>query len=323
MNNNALPSPEMYRPEFEDRYQVEYQQTISRAEGLVDKCSIGGEFREFPILAKTNATRKITKRFEETAPETVSHGKRRVVTSPYVNPLIFDRKDEMKFGTLESPIAPSIQNQRAEAARNMDSTIVGVSGEIGGLLGKAIQVNEQGVVSYPEFDDANRTIAANYAFGSTGGANIGMSYDKLLHLKTKLGKLTVISQDSSTNNPAALGLLMGYSQIEQLLQDEQIKNRDYASAKLEQVAEGKIVDLLGFSIKAMDDDVLPFDSENNLRTCVAFAKNAAKFGYNETPNHMLDRLPTKTHAIQSAFYWDWGLGRIMDEGVWKVPCLEE
>jgi len=322
MNNNALASPEMYRPEFEDRYMVEYQQTISRAEGLVDKCTIGGDFREFPILAKTDATRKITSRFEETAPNTVSAGKRRVVTDAYVNPLIFDRKDEMKFGTLESQIGPSIQNQRAEAARNMDATIVGVDGEIGGLIGQAIQVDEQGVVSYPAFDDVNRTIPANYAYGTTGGANTGLTYDKILHLKTKLGKLAVISQDATTNNPAALGLLIGYSQIEQLLQDDNIRNRDYASAKLEQVAEGKIVDLLGFSIKAMDDDVLPFDDGTNLRTCVAFAKNAAKFGYNETPNHMLDRLPTKTHAIQSAFYWDWGLGRIMDEGVWKVPCEE-
>jgi len=322
MNNNVLASPEMYRPEFEDRYMVEYQQTISRAEGLVDKCTIGGDFREFPILAKTDATRKITSRFEETAPNTVSAGKRRVVTDAYVNPLIFDRKDEMKFGTLESQIGPSIQNQRAEAARNMDATIVGVDGEIGGLIGQAIQVDEQGVVSYPAFDDVNRTIPANYAYGTTGGANTGLTYDKILHLKTKLGKLAVISQDATTNNPAALGLLIGYSQIEQLLQDDNIRNRDYASAKLEQVAEGKIVDLLGFSIKAMDDDVLPFDDGTNLRTCVAFAKNAAKFGYNETPNHMLDRLPTKTHAIQSAFYWDWGLGRIMDEGVWKVPCEE-
>ena len=322
MNNNALASPEMYRPEFEDRYMVEYQQTISRAEGLVDKCTIGGDFREFPIMAKTDATRKITSRFEETAPNTVSAGKRRVVTDAYVNPLIFDRKDEMKFGTLESQIGPSIQNQRAEAARNMDATIVGVDGEIGGLIGQAIQVDEQGVVSYPAFDDVNRTIPANYAYGTTGGANTGLTYDKILHLKTKLGKLAVISQDATTNNPAALGLLIGYSQIEQLLQDDNIRNRDYASAKLEQVAEGKIVDLLGFSIKAMDDDVLPFDDGTNLRTCVAFAKNAAKFGYNETPNHMLDRLPTKTHAIQSAFYWDWGLGRIMDEGVWKVPCEE-
>jgi len=322
MNNNALASPEMYRPEFEDRYMHEYQQTISRAEGLVDKCTVGGEFREFPILAKTDATRKITSRFEETAPNTVSAGKRRVVTDAYVNPLIFDRKDEMKFGTLESQIGPSIQNQRAEAARNMDATIVGVDGEVGGLIGQAIQVDDQGVVSYPAFDDVNRTIPANYAYGTTGGANTGLTYDKILHLKTKLGKLAVISQDATTNNPAALGLLIGYSQIEQLLQDDNIRNRDYASAKLEQVAEGKIVDLLGFSIKAMDDDVLPFDDGTNLRTCVAFAKNAAKFGYNETPNHMLDRLPTKTHAIQSAFYWDWGLGRIMDEGVWKVPCEE-
>lgn len=323
MNNNALPSPEMYRPEFEDRYQHEYQQTVARAEGLVDKCVVGGEFREFPILAKTDATRKVRGRFEETAPDTVSAGKRRVVTDAYINPLIFDRKDEMKFGTLESQIGPSIQNQRAESARNMDATIVGATGEVGGLIGSAIQVDEQGVVSYPAFDDVNRTIAANYAFGTTGGSNVGLTYDKILNLKTRLGKLNVISQDASTNAPSALGLLIGYSQIEQLLHDDRIANLDFASSKLEQVAEGKIVELLGFSIKAMDDDILPFDSDNNLRTCVAFAKNAAKFGYNETQTFELDRLPSKSHAIQSVCYWDWGLGRIMDEGVWKVQCLEE
>ncbi len=323
MNNNTLRSPEMYRPEFEDRYRHEYQQNIARADGLVEKCTVGGEFREFPILAETDSTRRITKRFEETAPSTVSSGKRRIVTDPYVSPLIFDRKDEMKFGTLESQIGPSIMNQRAEAARNMDATIVGVDGENGGLIGKAIQVDEQGVVSYPAFDDANYTIPANYAHGATGGSNTGLTYDKLLNLKTKLSKLNVISQDNSTNNPAALALLIGYSQIEQLLHDERISNLDYASAALEQVAEGKMVDFLGFSIRALDDSILPYEDGTNLRTCIGFAKNAAMFGYNENPAHHIDRLPTKTHAIQSTFYWDWGLGRIQDKGVWKLPCLED
>jgi hypothetical protein len=55
---------------------------------------------------------------------------------------------------------------------------------------------------------------------------------------------------------------------------------------------------------------------------VAFAKNAVAFGYNEEPNHELDKLPTKTHAIQSTYYFDWGLGRIWDQGVWKVLCEE-
>ena len=315
----ALAPYEQFRPEFEDNYLIAYQQTMARADGLLEKVAINGDFREFPMLAKTNSTRKITQRYEDTAPGTYTTGKRRVVTSPFVSPIIFDRVDQRKFGTLESPIAPTIMNQRAEAARNMDSVIVGTDTEIGGLLGKAIQVDADGVVSYPSFD-STFVIPTNYAYGVSGGPNTGMSVTKLQRVLNKLGKYNVRSQDNTTNNPAAFFLFLGYSQIEDLLNDINLKNRDYALSALEQVQEGKIVDVLGFTIRALDDSVLPISG--GIRTCIAGAKNAAKFGYNEMPAHELDKLPTKTHAIQSTFYWDWGVGRIWDEAIWKIGCVE-
>lgn len=321
MNDLTVPITEQFRPEFENLWQTEYQQMLSRADGLVDKCTIMGEYREFPLLKKTNSVRKLTKRFEETAPEDIESGKRRVTTDPYLSPLIFDRKDQKKFGTLESPIGPSIANQRAECERNMDSTIIGVPGQVGGLIGKAIEVSEEGIVSYPDFDDANRTIAPNYAYGVTGGANTGMSHSKLVNLNTRLGKINVRSQDGTTNNPAPFGLLLGYSQIEDLLNDPKFTNKDWITA-LERAQNGELMDVYNFTVRAMSDDDLPYDDANDLRTCIAFAKNAVKLGYNEMPNHELDVLPEKTHAIQSVYYFDWGLGRIWDQGVWKLPCLE-
>lgn len=316
----ALAPYEQFRPEFEDNYLIAYQQTMARADGLLEKVAVSGEYREFPMLAKTNSTRKITQRYEDTAPNSYTTGKRRIVTNAFVSPIIFDRVDQKKFGTLESPIAPTIMNQRAEAARNMDAAIVGTASEVGGLLGKAIQVDADGLVSYPSYDSAF-VIPANYQYGVTGGPNRGMSVSKLQNTLTRLGKFNVRSQDNTTNNPAAFALLLGYSQIEDLLNDVKLENRDHATALLEQVQEGKIVDVLGFTVRAMDDSVLPIDG-NGIRTCIAFAKNAAKFGYSEMPTHELDKLPTKTHAIQSTFYWDWGVGRIWDEAVWKIPCLE-
>ena len=215
-----LPSPELYRPEFDDMYEIEYQQTIANADGLFEKVVVSGEYKEFPLLAKTSSARKITKRFEETAPGTVDAGKRRVSTDPYVDPLIFDRVDEKKFGTLESQIGPSIQNQRYEAARNMDEVIIGTAGERGGLIGLATEVSSAGVVSYPSFD-ATYTIPANFLYGETPSADLGMSYDKITHLMTKLAKFQVRSQGNTTNNPSAFFGLLGASQIEDMLQDQQ------------------------------------------------------------------------------------------------------
>lgn len=322
MTPTALAVTEQFRPEFENRWQVEYQQMIARTSGCYESYAVTGEFREFPLLAKTNSVRRLTKRFEETAPEDISTGKRRVTTTPHLSPLIFDRKDLMKFGTLESPIPKSIENQRAETARNQDMTVVGVAGQPGGLIGQAINVDENGIVSYPEFDDAAYTIPVNYRYGVANGANSGMSYDKLTHLKTRLAKFNVRSQDSTTNNPSGMCLLLGYSQIEDLIQDVKLRNRDEASALLEQIADGEIKDVLGFTVRALDDDLLPFDEQTGIRTCIAFAKNGVAFGYNEMPNHELDVLPTKTHSVQSVFYFDWGMARVWDQAVWKVPCQE-
>lgn len=322
MNTLNLPSPEMYRPEFEDHYELEYQQTLANADGLFDKVVVSGEFREFPMLAKTDSARKITKRFEETAPGTVSSGKRRVVTDPYVSPLIFDRVDEKKFGTLESQIGPSIQNQQAEAQRNMDATIVGTADEIGGLVGKAIEVSAEGVVSYPAFDETY-SIPVNFAFGGNLGSdpNVGMSYDKITRLMTQLAKFRVRSQGNTTNNPSSFFGLVGASQIEDMLHDAKYNNRDNVTALIEQVAMGEIVDVNGITLRCMDDDHLPIDG-SGIRTCIFGAKRGAKFGWNDNLTHELDRLPGKTHSIQSVLYWDWGLGRIWDQAIWKIYAQE-
>lgn len=317
-NVTTLDVTRQFRPEFEDAWNVEYQRVRASAEGCVPMYPVIGEYREFPLLPKTDSLRKLTKRFEETAPTDITTGKRRVTTTPYLSSVAFDRKDQKKFGSLESPIAPTIANQRAEAARNMDETVVGSATEVGGLIGKAIEVDATGAVTYPTFDSTYE-IAVDFAFGG-GGSNSGMSYDKLIRLKEKLAKYNVRSQDNTTNNPAGLCLLLGYSQVTDLLRDNKLYNRDNATALLEQVLDGEMHDVQGFTIKAVDDGVLPVAS--GVRTCVAFAKNAVAFGYNEMPNHELDVLPTKTHAIQSTFYFDWGLGRLWDQGVWKVYCDE-
>jgi hypothetical protein len=277
-----------------------------------------GSEREFPLLPPTDSVRKLTKQFEETAPSTITTGKRFVVTDPYITSVAFDRKDQKKFGTLESPIGPTIGNQRAEIARNMDQTVVGTPGKIGGLLGLAIEENAAGARTYPDFN-SDYVIAANYE--RNGSSNTGMTYDKLVYLKQRLAQFNVRSQDDTTNNPAGLALILGYAQVTDLLHDPKLYNRDNATALLEQVLEGEMKDVQGFTIKAVDDDVLPIDG-SSIRTCVAFAKNAVALGYNEMPNHELDVLPTKTHAIQSTYYFDWGLGRIWDKAVWKVQCDE-
>lgn len=317
-NNLSLPAVESYRPEFEDRYDVEFQQVRSRSIGLCDQVAVNGEYREFPLANKTDSISEITDLYGETSPDVATFGKRRVTTSPYKSPLIFDRVTEKKFGTGESQIPVSIANQKAEAARHMDKIIVGEAGKNGGLLGNAIEVAANGVVSYPAFD-STYTIPVNYDFaaGATG-ADKGMSYDKLMKLRTELSKLDVMSQDGSTNNPSPFGLILSSDQVLQLLQDEKIRNRDQASAQLEQVASGILTDCMGFTM-SVDDTNLP--EAAGVKTCVAFHKGSVKFGYNEMPVHELDRLPTKNHSVQSVFYWDWGFSRIWDKGVFKVPCI--
>lgn len=315
----SLPPVEQYRPEFEDIYDVEFQQVLSRAKGTVEMCPVNGEYREFPLAKKTTTVSEITDLYGETSPLTPEFGKRRVKTNPYKSPLIFDRVTERKFGTAESQIPVSIANQKHEAARHMDSTIVGVPGTNGGLIGNAYEVAANGVVSYPAWDTTFQ-LDVRYDFANgVAGADKPMSYDKLAKIKTNLSQYKVWSQDNSTNNPSPLALMLGSEQILQLLQDEKIRNRDQASAQLEQVASGVVTDCLGFTMILNDDD-LPLSG--GIRTCIAYAKAAVKFGYNEMPVHELDRLPTKQHSIQSVFYWDWGCYRIWDQGVWKVFATE-
>jgi len=318
-NNLAVDVTQQFRPEFEDAWLIEYQRNQASAKNLCASYPVAGDYREFPLLEKTNSVRKLTKQYEETAPGTFDTGKRRVTTVPFLSSIIFDRKDQKKFGSLESPIGPTMANQRAEIERNLDETIVGVAGTTGGLLGNAIEVDNAGAVSYPVFD-STYTIADDYAHGG-GGSSSGMSYSKLVGLKQKLSQYNIRNQDDTASNPSGLALLLTAYQVTDLLNDPKLYNRDNATALLEQVLDGEVKDVQGFTIRVVDDAVLPIDG-GGIRSCVAFAKNGVAFGYNEMPNHELDKLPTKTHSIQSTYYFDWGLGRIWDQAVWKVDCLE-
>ena len=166
-NNLAVDVTQQFRPEFEQAWDIEFQTVKSVAADCCKTYPVTGEYREFPLLKKTDSVRKITKQFEETSPGTFDTGKRRVQTTPYISSIAFDRKDLKKFGTLESPIGPTMMNQRAEIQRNLNKTIVGVAGTTGGLLGNSIEVDNEGTVSYPAFD-SNYTVATNFAFGGGG-----------------------------------------------------------------------------------------------------------------------------------------------------------
>ena len=92
-NITTLAVTEQFRPEFEDGWSTEYQRVRSSAEGSVNMYPVIGEYREFPLLPKTDSLRKLTKRFEETSPTDITTGKRRITTTPYVSSIAFDRKD--------------------------------------------------------------------------------------------------------------------------------------------------------------------------------------------------------------------------------------
>jgi hypothetical protein len=262
-----------------------------------------GDSRRFNKLGKTTS-KKMTGRFQDSAPEDVATEMRTLYTEFRDVENFVSRVDAIRLGEIDSPHSSIIQSHLATAGRDRDIAILAM---LGGSVYEGKNGNSEVV-----FDDANQTIAKNYNKDGTT-SDTGLTYDKIVNMRTRLGKKNVAGQNVENGSP--LGLVVTHDEIEDLLHDDKFINRDYRS-KLEEAQTGMIVDAFGFTIIAVDPDLMPLDT--GARSVFAFAKNCVAFGYSEEPKTFVDTLPTKKHDVQIRSEYAFGGTRLDDEGVVKA-----
>ena len=295
--------PEHFPTRYESEWRMELQQLTSRLNGLVPSYAVQGESRRFNKLGKLTSS-PMTGRFQDSAPEDVSTEMRHLYVDFRNVENFVSKVDSIRLGDIDSPHNAIIKAQIAAAGRDRDAAILE-------MLGGSAYEGKNGT-SEVVFDTANNSIAKTYHYDGTS-ADVGLTYDKIVNARTRLGAANVAGQSVEGSSP--LGMVITHDEVEDLLHDDKFINRDYR-AKLEEAQSGSIVDAFGFTIIAVDASLMPVDTDT--RSCYAFAKDCVAFGYAAEPQTFVDVLPQKRHDTQIRSEWGWGGTRLDDAGVIQV-----
>lgn len=150
--------------------------------------------------------------------------------------------------------------------------------------------------------------------GSGNASNTGLNIEKLIQAKSLFGQADVDLNDPGNR----LIMAVSQKQLDDLLRSTEVTNADYNSVKA--LVKGEINTYMGFEF--VRTQLMPKDSGTNIRTCVAWCPSAIKLMMpKELTSHITERADMNfnwyAHNIMKV-----GAGRIDDDKVVQIPCLE-
>lgn len=299
--------PDSFPSLYQDEWMLGLQQLTSRLDSYVDSVTVNGEGRRFQKLKPFEA-RSITTRHPDTNPDDLDIEFRWLYVSFKDSAHIVDRREALQLGTINSPHQAIMRQQIAAAGRDRDKTL------INGIIG-TVQSGKTGAVAIPL--PASQTIPVNYVPTGTP-VNSGLTFDKIIEISRRFGVAEVTGQD--VDAPSAGTIIISHNQIANLLRETRFTSADFS--EIRRLHTGQVINLMGLTIKCVAPNLLPYNASTDVRTCVAFARNAVMFGIAENPMSWVDELATKSHDIQLRTEWGWGATRLHDEGVLLIPCDE-
>jgi hypothetical protein len=292
--------PEHFQDDFADNWEHLLQQTGSRLAGAVRREPIDGKSRTFSKLGKS-AMRLITTRNGTTVPSDTPMAKRWVRLQGYDEVTWIDQFDDVALGKLPTPESEHVQSHAFAANRQMDTTI------IAGLEGTAY-IGETGVTAVDL--GAGQKVAVDYVTSGVA-ANSGLTLAKLTRAKYIMDKNEVPS-DGRT-------FLVTAKQLQDLLVNVvEVKSSDYNNVKA--LVDGNVTRFMGFDFIMLER--LTLDTGTDIRTCIAFHRQAIVLGIGQDKMVKIDILPTQNHSIQIRTTMLLGSARLEEEGVVLVYCDE-
>jgi hypothetical protein len=298
--------PDGFPLQYSDEWTIALAQRASRLQAYIDVVPIAGESKRFQRIDGA-VSRRITERFGNTNPDDVNAEYRWLDIHFDKAAHRLDRREGIMLGAVGSPHNAVLKSHSQEAGRQMDATII--AGCIGGVrAGK----NGGTTIALP----AGQAIGVNFVDSGTP-ANSGMTFAKLLEIATMFGISQVTGQDVEDTSEATV--ILSPRQVKNLLLEQKLTSSDYGFQRL---ASGQIVNAFGLAIKSVAPHLLPYDSGTDVRTCVAFAREAVVFGMAEAPMSRVDELVDGNYDIQIYSEWGWGACRKIDEGVITIACDE-
>ena len=262
-------------------------------------------------MRDTIAWRVNNTRFGETNAEEFEAGFRSGFWSSIeATPKKFDRIDQKLLDSIPLPTGPVIEDMMMGLGRIQDDLFIAAS--TADSLGGA----EPYIT--PTVFPAGNAIDVGYIKPLVAvGANQGMTPWKVLEARNRF-----LKQFIDFDSEEMVLAMSADEQTQLILSAEAAPNEAWAKVTLnwfeKRLGGDMAAKLMGFTV--VSSERLSVDSGTGVRTCVAFAKRAFCVSPMSGIETHIDVLPTKRHSIQVAAYAQFGVFRVFDEMVIKIPC---
>lgn len=274
------------------------QQMGSRLRNTVMERTQEGKFDFFHRIGSTEAKEK-TARNEIVEYTPMEHDLRCVFTKYYYWSHLFDSEDAARV--IVDPTSQYFTTAAAALGRKIDSTIINAA------LGTALTgENAETAIELP----ATQVVAVNYK--GSGGANTNLTLDKLIKVRSILGKNEAYDENSGEE----LYFIYTQSQVDAMLAIEEAVNNDYTAQQ--NLRTGKPVSFMGFTF--LRTQLLP--EAASIRSCIAYPKSAITLSMFGDLKTSVDVIPERHRARQLYAAIQPGAVRNWEEKVVKILCDE-
>lgn len=225
-------------------------------------------------------------------------------------PVKFDRIDQALLDSIPLPTGPVINEFMAGLSRIQDDLFIAAS------TAQALGGEEPYIT--PMAFPAGNVIDVGYIKPLVAvGANQGMTPWKVLEARRRF-----IAAHIDFDREDMVLAMSSDEEVQLMLSAEEAKTDAWAMVTMEwfkqRLAGNKEAKLMGFRV--VSSERLEEDVDTGVRTCVAFAKRAFCVSPIAGVETKMDILPKDRHALQVAAYSKFGVFRVFDEMVIKIPC---
>jgi hypothetical protein len=277
--------------QFGNTFRQKFQQRTSKWLSTSEVKHIKGKETTFESISPTDDVEDINTQFPDTPIGETKYGRRTVKTKGAHTARLVDPTDVVRIIT--DPTSAITSSLAAMMGRKVDKRAFAAA------FGTAYEGEEgETPVAFP----AANVIAA-------GGD--GLTLTKLMDAKE------IFDNRDIPDDNRYVGITG--SQLRNLLNTTEIKNSDYNNIKA--LVNGQVNHFLGFTFMRFSQSVMPLD-ENNYRRIPVWYKGALGCAINEDIKIRIDMLPTKSYAKQIYIRMDNGWGRIDDDLILEMKCVE-
>lgn len=288
------------------------QQKGSRLRPYVRQESIKGKAKAFDRIGEQTAILK-SGRHSDTPQMDTPHSRRWCYLADYHTGDLIDDLDKIRI--LNEPTSEYVIAAMWALGRSMDDVIIDAADAT------AVTGEEQdGTSAHPN----SQKIAAN-----DGVALTNLNVRTLIQVKSLFGQ-------NDVDEEIPLHMAVTQSQLDSLLQDDQVTNADYATVKA--LVKGEINSFMGFTFhrtQRLDNQASTLSANpatgavgsgagdvNGSRKCIAWAQDGLILGVGQDMKARISERPDKAYAVQTYASMSLGAVRMEEEKVVVAFCLE-